>query len=73
MVQIHDLRLGPDSTHSERFCSLVAIAVLVLHVLFPLTIACLYKTNLKQAVPLPDLQDLMAIEEIEVTYGTINI
>lgn len=73
LIQMRELRLGPEFSRGERFCSIAGILLLTLEVLFPVVIGIIYCKKLKQAQPLPDLKDLMAIEEIEATYGTVDI
>lgn len=68
MVGLTDLRLDSEYTLTERYNSLLAIAIFGILIAFPFVIASLYWLKLKSSIILPDPNDDMQIETIRYLY-----
>lgn len=73
MIGLSNLRFGGDYLWQENFCSITTCLLTVLVVSFPFIIFGVYFWKIKKAKTLPDLNDLMSIEQLKKLYGTIDI
>lgn len=66
--------MDPDKySRTEQFCTLLGYLVFTVNATFPFVVSLLYCCKMKRADPLPDLNDMMSLEELRFNYGTINI
>jgi hypothetical protein len=73
IIQITDLRLEPHFTSTEKFCSVLAIIILITYLLLTPVLVIVYIIRIRSSKPLPDLDDQMTVEDLKYIYGTIQI
>jgi hypothetical protein len=73
LIQISELRLNSNFTSTEKFCSFLAIIILVTYLLFSIILLVVYIVKIRSSNPLPDLDDRMRVEDIQYIYGTMKI
>ena len=67
------MRLKPDFTSTEKYCSILGLIILITILVFPLILLSLYIVKIRSSTPLPDLDNRMIVEEIEYVYGNLKI
>ena len=73
LIQITDIRISSQQfSIAERFCSILAIIVLILSFLLPVVVLIVYVVKIGKSNPLPDLNDYLQVEELKYIYGTID-
>jgi hypothetical protein len=61
---VNNLRFGPENQLVEKISSAASIFYLIMLVAFPIWILVIYWRAIKSNFPLPDLEDLMEIEDV---------
>lgn len=73
MIGFTSLRLDDSYTATERYNSWLVVILFPLLLIYPFGMALLYYKKIGRAVPLPDLDDRMQMQQIRYVYGSSDL